>query len=38
VSDFTHWPRLENCLRITVGTHEENDRCVAALRESLEIR
>jgi histidinol-phosphate aminotransferase len=38
VRDFTHWPRLENCLRITVGTHEENDRCVATLRESLEIR
>ena len=28
-------PLLRNCLRITVGTPEENSRCVAALREIL---
>ena len=33
VRDFSRWPRLDNCLRITIGTPEENDRCVAALRE-----
>jgi histidinol-phosphate aminotransferase len=32
--DGTH-PLLANCLRITVGTPEENSRCVAALREIL---
>ena len=36
VRDFSRWPRLDDCLRITVGTPEENDRCVAALRETLE--
>ncbi len=29
------WPRLENCLRVTVGTPEENDRFLAALGEVL---
>jgi histidinol-phosphate aminotransferase len=28
-------PRLEHCLRITVGTAEENDALLAALRDSL---
>lgn len=28
-------PALEGCLRVTVGTREENDRFLAALRESL---
>jgi histidinol-phosphate aminotransferase len=32
--DAAH-PLLRNCLRITVGTPEENSRCVAALREIL---
>ena len=36
VRDFSRWPRLDDCLRITVGTPEENDRCIAALRDSLE--
>lgn len=36
VRDFSRWPRLDDCLRITVGTPEENDRCVAALRAVLE--
>ena len=36
VRDFSNRDRLENCLRITVGTPEENDACLAALREALE--
>jgi len=36
VRDFSRWPRLDDCLRITVGTADENDRCIAALRETLE--
>jgi histidinol-phosphate aminotransferase len=35
VRDFSKWPRLEGCLRITVGTGEENDALLGALRESL---
>lgn len=35
VRDFSRWPRLDDCLRITVGTPEENDRCIAALRDVL---
>jgi histidinol-phosphate aminotransferase len=35
VRDFSRWPRLDECLRITVGTADENDRCLAALREVL---
>jgi histidinol-phosphate aminotransferase len=38
VRDFSRWPRLTDCLRITIGTPEENDRCVAALREALDAR
>ncbi len=33
VRDFSRWPRVEDCLRITVGTPEEDDRLLAALRE-----
>jgi len=36
VRDFSRWPRLEGCLRITVGTVEENDAVLDALREVLE--
>ncbi len=36
VRDFSRWPRLDGCLRITVGTPEENNMLLAALRESLE--
>lgn len=36
VRDCSTWPGLDNCLRVTVGTPEENDRFVAALRSSLE--
>ncbi len=29
------WPRLDGCLRVTIGTREENDRFLAALGEVL---
>ena len=35
VRDCSSWPGLEGCLRVTVGLPEENDRFLAALRESL---
>ncbi len=31
VRDFSYAPGLSDCLRISVGTHEENDRLLAAL-------
>ena len=36
VRDFSRWPRLDDCLRVTVGTPEENDAFLTALRESLQ--
>jgi histidinol-phosphate aminotransferase len=36
VRDFSSWPRLDECLRVTVGTPEENDSFLAALREAVE--
>lgn len=33
VRDFSHTPMLENCLRVSVGTEEENNEFLAALRE-----
>jgi histidinol-phosphate aminotransferase len=36
VRDFSTWPRLTGCLRVTVGTPEENDAFLAALREAVE--
>lgn len=36
VRDLTAVPELEDCLRISVGTHEENDLVLAALAELLE--
>jgi histidinol-phosphate aminotransferase len=36
VRDFSRWPRLEGCLRITIGTPEEDDLLLAALRGALE--
>jgi histidinol-phosphate aminotransferase len=36
VRDFSRWPRLDDCLRVTVGTPAENDAFLAALREALE--
>jgi histidinol-phosphate aminotransferase len=35
VRDFSRWPRLDDCLRITVGTPEEDDALLTALREAL---
>ena len=35
VRDCSGWPRLEDCLRVTIGTPEENDAFLAALRESV---
>jgi histidinol-phosphate aminotransferase len=35
VRDFSSWPRIEGCLRVTVGTPEENDAFLAALGEAL---
>lgn len=34
VRDCSGWPRLENCLRVTVGTPEENDVFLNALAEA----
>lgn len=33
VRDCSGWPRLGGCLRVTIGTPEENDRFLGALRE-----
>lgn len=35
VRDCSSWPRLDGCLRVTVGTPEENDRFLGALEEAL---
>jgi histidinol-phosphate aminotransferase len=35
VRDCSGWPRLADCLRVTVGTPHENDRFLAALAASL---
>ncbi|MDA8392410.1 MAG: histidinol-phosphate transaminase [Actinomycetota bacterium] len=35
VRDTSGWPGLEGCLRVTVGSPEENDRFVSALEEVL---
>jgi histidinol-phosphate aminotransferase len=35
VRNCASWPRLEGCLRITVGTAEEDDALLSALREVL---
>jgi histidinol-phosphate aminotransferase len=36
VRDCSTWPRLQGCLRVTVGTPAENDRFLAALAEVVE--
>ena len=33
VRDFSRWPRVEGCLRVTVGTPAENDAFLAALED-----
>jgi histidinol-phosphate aminotransferase len=35
VRDFSRWPRLDDCLRVTIGTPAENDAFLDALRSSL---
>lgn len=35
VRDCSSWPRLENCLRVTIGTPSENSEFIAALEEIL---
>jgi histidinol-phosphate aminotransferase len=35
VRDCSSWPRLDDCLRVTVGTRDENDEFLQALREVL---
>jgi histidinol-phosphate aminotransferase len=35
VRNCSSWPRLDGCLRVTVGTPEENDRFLTALKETL---
>jgi histidinol-phosphate aminotransferase len=36
VRDFSRWPRLDECLRVTVGTPSENDAFLAALPGALQ--
>jgi histidinol-phosphate aminotransferase len=36
VRDFSRWPRLDGCLRVTIGTADENDAFLTALRASLQ--
>lgn len=35
IRDCSSWERLDNCLRVTVGTPDENDAFIAALQEVL---
>ena len=35
VRNFASWPRLEGCLRVTIGTTPEDDAFLEALTESL---
>jgi histidinol-phosphate aminotransferase len=35
VRNCSSWPRLDGCLRVTVGTVDEDDRFLAALKEVL---
>ena len=35
IRDCSGWPRLENCLRVTIGTSEENDVFLHALEQVL---
>jgi histidinol-phosphate aminotransferase len=36
VRDFSAWPRVEGCLRVTIGTPAENNRFLASLGEALQ--
>ncbi|MEO5838405.1 MAG: histidinol dehydrogenase [Acidimicrobiales bacterium] len=35
VRDCSSWPRLDGCLRVTIGSRQEDDRFLAALKEIL---
>jgi histidinol-phosphate aminotransferase len=35
VRDFSRWPRVADCLRVTIGSTEENDAFLAALADAL---
>jgi histidinol-phosphate aminotransferase len=35
VRDFSAWPRVEGCLRVTIGTPDENDAFLEALQKEL---
>jgi histidinol-phosphate aminotransferase len=35
IRDCSSWARLEGCLRVSIGTREENDRFLSALKEVL---
>jgi histidinol-phosphate aminotransferase len=35
IRDCSGWPRLADCLRVTIGTRDENDRFLTALTEVL---
>ena len=35
VRNCASWPRLDGCLRVTIGTPDEDDAFLAALREVL---
>jgi histidinol-phosphate aminotransferase len=35
VRNFARWPRLDDCLRVTIGRPEENDAFLAAMKEVL---
>ena len=35
IRDCSGWPRLENCLRVTIGTPAEDDRFLSAITEVL---
>jgi histidinol-phosphate aminotransferase len=36
IRDCSGWPRLTNCLRVTIGTPEENDEFLAAITEIVQ--
>ena len=36
IRDCSGWPRLADCLRVTIGTREENDEFLAAITEILQ--
>ena len=35
IRDCSSWPRLDDCLRVTIGTPDENDAFLTALQEVL---